>query len=376
MPGEVTFGIVTALAIELAAVRTAMDGVGDCRVAGDPHYYWAGTIASTDQGAPHQVVVSLQTRDGTRDAAASVVDLIRSFPSLRSVLMCGIAAGAPTGGPRRGDIVSATDGVIDYGHVRAAAGARALRRPLGDVSAEVLRADHRLAEGEIHGRRPWISTLAALERENAAFRRPPPPGTPAVHRGAIGSADVLLRDAALRDDLARRHRVIAFDMEASGVATAARLHGREWFMVRGVSDLADEHKDDRWHGYAAATAASYLRALLGMIAPEAGTAVPGRRGGPGRMAAVSRIVEALLASRRVRDEHDRQRLLDELPTHIRSGIPYSPTSRTHVISIVRTCQYFPDGQDALLEALSLLLGTETPEFSTLADVIRHNWSDD
>jgi nucleoside phosphorylase len=371
MPREMTLGIVTAKAIEHAAIRHILDAPQDHQSLLDRKWYCIGTVPSVDPDTSHQVVVSQQTRDGTRDAAAAVTGLLLSFPSIRFILMCGIAAGGRSAEMHLGDIVSATEGIVDYGHLRVAGEGGVLRRPLGDVSAALLDADNRLAEAEIHGRRPWLTTLAALERDNVAFRRPPPAGMPAVHRGAIGSADVLLRDAALRDILTSRHRIIALEMEASGIAVAARHHGREYFVVRGVSDLADQDKDDRWQGYAAAGAAAYLRALLGGLLPEQSTSPPVRRGST---AAMAQIVEALLGSRLVRDEHDRQRLLDELPTHIRSAVPYSPASRTHVISIVRTCQDHPGGLDALLDSLSLLIGAESREFGALADVIRQNWN--
>jgi nucleoside phosphorylase len=365
MPGEVTIGIVTAVTIEQAAVRKVVNGPRD------QHGYCLGSIPSADRATPHHVAVRQQTRDGTRDAAAAVTDLVLAFPSVRFVLMCGIAAGAPQAGVRLGDVVSATAGIVDYGHLTVTDDGGALRRAPGDVSAAFVDADNRLAQDEVAGRRPWLTTLAGLEQDNAAFRRPPPPGTPVVHRGALGSADILLRNAALRDSVAGRHRVIAFEMEAAGVATAARRHEREYFVVKGISDLGDRHKDDRWHGYAAAGAAAYLHALLGTLAPAGSTSKPARRGS---IAAVTRIVEALLGSRSVRDEHDRQRLIDALPTHIGSRVPYSPSARTHVISIVRTCQEYPDGRDALLDSLSLLIGTDHPELDDLAEVIRENWS--
>jgi nucleoside phosphorylase len=374
MPEEVTIGVVTAIPIELAAVRLALDLANDHLVQPDPNHYCIGDVPSADPHTPHRVVVTQQPRDGTRDAAAIVVDLTRSFSSVRAVLMCGIAAGTPLAGIQRGDIVSATAGIVDYGHLRAVDGERLLRRTSETVSAVFLRADHRLAEGEIHERRPWTATLAALGA-NPAFRRPQP-GEPAVHRGAVGSGDVLLRDAGLRDSLAAQHRVIAFEMEASGVSVAAGLHGREWFMVRGISDLADAAKDDRWHGYAAAAAAAYLRALLAMAKPfsrPSPPAPPGRTGGPGSAAAVARIVDAMLGVRRVREEHERQRLVDALPGHIRAAVAYSPTARTHVISIIRTCEDYPDGRDALLDALALLLSAEGPEYARLEQIVRDNW---
>jgi nucleoside phosphorylase len=371
MAGKVTIGIVTAVPIEHAALREVLVDPHDHQEAGDPKWYCVGTVPSSVPGVPHRVATTLQTRDGTRDAAASVTNLIRSFPSLRSILMCGIAAGVPAGGVGLGDIVSATEGIVDYAHLRATDEGLALRRAPGDISASFLDADHRLAQLEIRGSRPWTTVLAALERDNAAFRRPPVPGEPAVHRGAFGSSDVLLRDAKLRDGLARRHRVIAFEMEASGVAAAARLHEREWFLVKGVSDLADRNKDDRWHGYAAAASAAYVRALLGVMTPETTRAGAGR---PGRTANLSRILDALLDIRAIHAEHDRQRLIDELPPYLRSSIAYSPTTRTHFLSILRACQDNPEGRDALLAALGMLLGTESPAFEKVGEIIRENWT--
>lgn len=370
MPDDVTIGIVTALTIEHAAVRKVLDGPREERKPGDRKGYCLGIIPSADSTRPHQVAAVQQTRDGTHIAAGTVTGLLRSFPSVRFILMCGIAAGAPTAGVRLGDIVSATKGIVDYGHVVATDEGQAVRRTPGDVSAALLDADNHLAGGEIDGQRPWLATLAALERDNVDFRRPPSPGTPVVHRGVIGSSNVLHRSAELRDSLVRQHRILALEMEASGVAEAARDLGREFFVVRGISDLADRDKDDRWQGYAAAEAASYLRALLQVLAP---VGAPSRAGAGGRIASLARIVDALLNSRSVWDEHARLLLLDHLPIHIRTGIAYSPKPRSHVLSIVGTCQNYPGGLDALLDALSLVIGAESPEFLTLEKIIRENW---
>ncbi|MFD0524460.1 effector-associated domain 2-containing protein [Paractinoplanes durhamensis] len=360
------------MAIEYAPVRKVLEGAHDQHMQGDQKLYCVGSVPSAAPDTPHQVVATQLTRDGTRDAAATVIGLVRSFPSVRTIMVSGIAAGIPDAGLGLGDIVSATEGVVDYSHLRVTGEGTELRRPLGDVSAAVLDADNRLAEHEIHGHRPWLTTLATLERSNVAFRRPSGGETTTVHRGAIGSADILLRDAILRDGLAHRHRIIALEMEASGVATAARLCGREFFVVRAISDLADQKKDDRWHGHAAAASTAYLHALLGALMPEIST--PTRAGGNRNVDGLPRIVEALLGSRAVRDEHTRSQLIDLLPAYIRSGVPYSSTPRIHVISIVSTCSGYPSGREALLDSLCVLLGEDSPEFGALAAVIRQNWS--
>jgi hypothetical protein len=47
--------------------------------------------------------------------------------------------------------------------------------------------------------------------------------------------------------------------------------------------------------------------------------------------------------------------------------------RLHVVGLIRTCEQFPDGEDALVDVLSLMLGA-TPEFSRIEAVVRRNWS--
>ena len=63
-------------------------------------------------------------------------------------------------------------------------------------------------------------------------------------------------------------RLIGVEMEAAGVAAAAfqQAQPTRFFMVRSVSDLADETKDSqevkRWRAYACDVAATYTVALL------------------------------------------------------------------------------------------------------------------
>jgi len=85
--------------------------------------------------------------------------------------------------------------------------------------------------------------------------------------GLIGSANVSLRDAQLRDQLAAEHHLRAFEMEGAGVGTSAFLNNRDWFMVRGISDYADRGFGTDWRNYAALAAAAYVRALLGVCQP-------------------------------------------------------------------------------------------------------------
>jgi len=79
----------------------------------------------------------------------------------------------------------------------------------------------------------------------------------------------LLRDAARRDELARRYGIKGVEMEGSGLAVGASLRGVPWFVVRGVSDYCDKLKDDTWREYASLTSAAFVAVLLRHCRPLA-----------------------------------------------------------------------------------------------------------
>lgn len=66
-----------------------------------------------------------------------------------------------------------------------------------------------------------------------------------------------MKDARLRDALAQQHELLCFEKE--GVGAIADF---PCLIVCGISDYCDLHKNDKWHGYAAATAAAYARQLF------------------------------------------------------------------------------------------------------------------
>ncbi|MEA2732594.1 MAG: hypothetical protein QOF70_7069, partial [Acetobacteraceae bacterium] len=288
-----TIGIVTALWIEGHAVRSMIsDSQLLAPISQDPNQYYQGTLASTKEDQPHQVVVTIMSRDSTRNAATVCTDLIRSFPSIRCVIMTGIAGGIPSPkNPGRhvrlGDVVVATKGIVDYRHVVQLDGRAITRRDVDDMSPELGRAANELAAKNFEGVRPWEKWLNVRGNPKMKnFARPPestdilyirgeraehpprkqsghPRGKPKIHHGAIGSADMLLRDEILRDQIAQDYGVVAVEMEGSGIAVGSATHGKQWFMVRGISDYCDNAgKGDGWQAYASLAAAAYVRAVL------------------------------------------------------------------------------------------------------------------
>ncbi|QIX00825.1 hypothetical protein AMS68_006342 [Peltaster fructicola] len=87
---------------------------------------------------------------------------------------------------------------------------------------------------------------------------------PTVHHGTVACADILVRDPVERNVIYERIRtqydVISkcLEMESSGVLTA----WSSCLVIRGICDYADSHKNDNWQGFAAATAASFLKDLI------------------------------------------------------------------------------------------------------------------
>jgi nucleoside phosphorylase len=67
----------------------------------------------------------------------------------------------------------------------------------------------------------------------------------------------VIKNALLRDRLAKENGLLCFEMEAAGA-----LADFPCIVIRGISDYCDSHKNDQWREYAAATAAAYARQLF------------------------------------------------------------------------------------------------------------------
>ena len=83
---------------------------------------------------------------------------------------------------------------------------------------------------------------------------------PLIHYGLIASGDQVMRHGATRERLRKELNVLCFEMEAAGL-----MDDFPCLVVRGICDYADSHKNKRWQGFAAATAAAYAKELLSVI---------------------------------------------------------------------------------------------------------------
>ena len=263
----------------------------------------------------HNVVIACLPKGkyGLTSAASVAKDMLRSFPSIRFGLMVGIAGGAPSKKHdiRLGDVVVSspigrTGGVIHYEFGKTIQNQKlertgALNAPpvmlltaLSVIDARHERKGHQIAETvqamvdrnlrlrKKYGRRDagmdrlYESTFIHPDREQSCEemcereaarlvqrnKRATDEDDPVIHYGLIASADRLMKDAQIRDTLAREEGVLCFEMEAAGL-----MDNFPCVVIRGICDYSDTHKNDMWQGYAAATAAAYAKELLEVIQP-------------------------------------------------------------------------------------------------------------
>ncbi|KUM57952.1 hypothetical protein ACN42_g9214 [Penicillium freii] len=270
--------------------------------SGDTNIYNLGSINN------HNVVIAGLPRAGNCSAATVVTQMKMTFPNLKYGLLVGIGGGVPTktefGMIRLGHVVVSEptgihSGAVQYDHGKANAGHFERKGFLASPPTALLNAAREVA---IRRQRmdydPVWKNLERIRTSRQSLRRFKFPGAAndnlyaanyahgqqgipckdsgcdprqrierpideeddsfiVVHRGTIASGELVIKDATKRDDLAQEHGVLCFEMEAAGALTDFPC-----MVIRGISDYCDSHKNDQWHGYAAAVAAAYARQLF------------------------------------------------------------------------------------------------------------------
>ena len=286
-----TVGWIAALEHERAAALMMLDERHNkprdfVKNQSDPNSYTWGRVAE------HNVVIaSLASGEyGIVSAADTANGLRGSLPHIRIGLFVGIGAGIPGKGDiLLGDVVvsnpdGTNGGLVQYDLYKAksesGSGAkerkgfldsppRVLRAALGN-----LRAEHEVSGSEIEAllkvfednermRVPY--SFPGADKDRLRLNAPEPRNSPAILYGTIASGNILIKDSQQRDDLVEwleqnNVKPICFEMEAAGL-----MNSFPCLVIRGICDYADEHKDDTWQRYAAATAAAFAKELLGYV---------------------------------------------------------------------------------------------------------------
>lgn len=258
--------------------------------ASDPNTYWVGTYRSIDKGTPARRILLATSGMGNIGAAITATHALRSFPDeIEQVLMVGIAGGCPNplkpeDHVRLGDIVVANEkGIIQYDFIKRTVDGDEHRANPHRPSKQMMDAVVTLEVDRPAVGTYWDAIIQKVNSKTAEFTRPPMAkdvlylgdavvahpsdsrrvgDNPRVHRGGIGSANILLKDPALRDFVRDKWGVRAIEMEGSGVLDAGWAMDRDVMVVRGICDYCDSHKSDDWQEYAALAAAAYARCLV------------------------------------------------------------------------------------------------------------------
>ena len=246
------FVIITALEEERDAVlahlpgnRRIMPSAADIRT-----YRFARIPVNFPDGTDGEygvAVLSLISM-GRVEASLATSDAIRRW-SPRYVLMVGIAGGIGDEGVKVGDVLLSSQ-VIDYELQKLTSDGESIRYSGHRADPRLLDAAQNMAASD------WRPEVAAAR---------PEAGQPKRVVGPVATGDKVVARKALLDKLrADWPKLVGIEMEAGGAAAAAFQSAQNpgFFMVRGVSDLADEHKGDDWREYACDVAAAYTIALL------------------------------------------------------------------------------------------------------------------
>lgn len=309
---DYTIGWVCALPTEFAAAQALLVETHKQPTVSrhDDNHYVLGRLGR------HNVVLAVMPSGeyGISSATATVKDLRNTFPNIRFCLMVGIGGGAPSASHdiRLGDVVvshpgDSTGGVFQYDFGKTIQNKAFHTTGYPDQPPKILRSaiSGLQTQHEIHGHKLEDTIENALRRFpklEQRYKRPDPTSdilyqsdflhpdnvatctdacgvdartlvsreergqnddNTSIHYGLIASANQLMKDAKIRDKLAKEKKVLCFEMEAAGLMNVLPC-----LAIRGICDYSDTHKNKDWQGYAAMAAAAYAKDLLEMISPR------------------------------------------------------------------------------------------------------------
>ncbi len=218
----------------------------------DVHVYFQAELPVHDGQASYKVAVLPLLGMGRVNAATATGYAIKRWRP-RHVVLVGIAGGVAERSVALGDLLI-SEQVVDYELQKITEQGVQVRWSVHKASRRLYAASLNMI-GDA-----WLS---AIEEGR------PGPGKPHIHLGPIASGDKVV---AVNSVLAEYRNVwptlIGVEMEAAGVASACFAAARqpEFFMIRGVSDLADGEKGtaavEAWRSYACNVAAAYAVELL------------------------------------------------------------------------------------------------------------------
>lgn len=298
--GDYTIGWICALPLEMAAATLMMDTTHPSlpTPATDNNSYILGNIGR------HNIVIACLPSGvyGSESAATVAMTLISAFQSIRFSLLVGIGGGVPTNGAdiRLGDIVVSQPSEGFAGLVQCDTGrlgnngrfemVGSLNPPPSVLLSALaqLKANHQLGDSQFpdfisnidlkiagdqvsrflrpsqedhlyeaeydHG----IShTCADCDKSKLVVRPLRDHEDPVIHYGPIASLNRVITKGRVRNEVGAAFGAYCIELEAAGL-----MDDFPCLVIRGISDYADSHKNNKWQGFAAVAAAAYAKELI------------------------------------------------------------------------------------------------------------------
>ncbi|KAL4795575.1 nucleoside phosphorylase domain-containing protein [Aspergillus venezuelensis] len=252
-----TIGWICALPVEFSAARRMLDrehGLSELNPthgSGDDNDYILGSVGE------HNVVINCPAAgtSGQIRACQVAADMKSTFPWIRFVLLVGIGGGVPSPHDvRLGDVVVGTSVIpcsigtyTDHGHESTG---KSISPPKALLSAVTKLEDH-LQMSNLSQSLDIVATNFGPGRRSYSRpaegpviiqRNPRPNDQIGIHYGCIGTGSSVMKNAGERDDIASMANIICVEMKAGVMETTPSIP------IRGISDYADGHKNDEWHG--------------------------------------------------------------------------------------------------------------------------------
>lgn len=250
---QVDFVIITPLEEERDAILRKLPSYTKIKsTEDDPRIYFQSDLPIDSGSGSYRIIIMPLLGMGRVQGATATNDAIRRWDP-RYVILVGIAGGVEEKGVKLGDVL-VSDEIVDYELQKITKKGPDIRWKVYNAGARLLGAAQNFIDNS------WVN-LIDIQR--------PYPGQPKRHIGPIASGDKVIDFAkALTKYRETWSKLIGVEMEAGGVAlsTLQAEKRARFFMIRGVSDLADGTKNDPevedWRPYACDVAAAYTIALL------------------------------------------------------------------------------------------------------------------
>jgi nucleoside phosphorylase len=243
--------VLTVLERELSSILSRMSSVEKRDLVDDPLVYYKGQIALAEPKHFYDVVACRVVEMGNTEAAIATTKAIENWDPL-AVLLVGIAGGLR-------DKIGLGDVVV--GDVAAYYESGKQREGNFEYRGHELPASfHLLCRARELESSEWVPAIRVVRPAGGATQ------SPAVVVGTIASGEKIIADASMVADLQTQYpKLAAVAMEGAGVSYAIQRRGGnrpEFIEIRGISDYADDSKNDSWQEYAADSAAAFVASLL------------------------------------------------------------------------------------------------------------------